>query len=70
MTTKSNRASSRHLIGLEEAAEIIGCHPRTIRRRIVEGQLTGYRMGKRILRVDQAEVEGLLRPIPTGGALI
>ena len=69
MTTKPNRTTSRHMISLEEAAEIIGCHPRTIRRRISEGQLTGYRMGLRILRVDQTEVENLLRPIPTGGAL-
>ena len=57
------------MIGLEEAAEIIGCHPRTIRRRISEGRLTGYRVGMRILRVDQAEVEKLLRAIPTGGVL-
>jgi excisionase family DNA binding protein len=69
MTTKANRPSSRQMISLEQAAEIIGCHPRTIRRRIAEGQLTGYRMGLRILRVDQAEVENLLRPIPTGGVL-
>ena len=41
----------------------------TIRRRIAEMQLMGYRMDQRILRVDQAEVERLLRPIPTGGAL-
>jgi excisionase family DNA binding protein len=69
MTTKANRPSSRQMISLEQAAEIIGCHPRTIRRRIAEGQLTGYRMGLRILRVDQAEVENLLRPIPAGGVL-
>ena len=65
MTTKTNRPPSRHMISLEQAAQMIGCHPRTIRRRIAEGQLTGYRMGLRILRVDQAEVENLLLPIPT-----
>ena len=69
MTTKPNRTPRRHLISLGEAAEIIGCHPRTIRRRISEGQLTAYRVGPRLLRVDEAEVEHLLRPLPTGGAL-
>jgi excisionase family DNA binding protein len=69
MTNKQNRTPGRRMISLGEAADIIGCHPRTVRRRIAEGQLTGYRMGSRIIRVDQAEVERLLRPLPTSGAL-
>ena len=45
-------------------------NPRTIRRRIADGTITGYRgRGGRSLRVDQAEVdEGLLQPIPTVNA--
>jgi len=40
---------------------------KTIRRRIAEGSLTGYRMGPRILRVDLNELDALMRPIPTAG---
>jgi len=41
---------------------------KTIRRRISGGDLTGYRMGPRIIRVDLNEVAALLHPIPTAEA--
>ncbi|UNX53351.1 helix-turn-helix domain-containing protein [Georgenia sp. TF02-10] len=37
------------------AAEHIGVHPKTLRRRIADGTLTGYRIG-RMVRVDLDEV--------------
>jgi excisionase family DNA binding protein len=55
----------RQFASIQEAARRCDVHPDTIRRRISSGQLTGYRLGGRIIRVDVAEVEALLRPIPT-----
>jgi len=46
-------------------AIILGCSTRTVRRYIADGRLTGYRMGPRLIRVDMAEVDALLSPIPT-----
>lgn len=58
---------ARHLASLAEAAEYAHCSTKTIRRRISEGALTGYRMGPRLLRVDLNELDAMLRPIPTAG---
>jgi len=44
-----------------------GVSQKTIRRRIADGTLTGYRMGPRLIRVDLNELDALLRPIPTAG---
>lgn len=58
---------TRTFIPLGEAAEILGVNPRTLRRWIAEGRLTGYRVGPTMVRVDRAEVEGLAHRIPTAG---
>lgn len=50
-----------------EAAGRTGVSTRTIRRRIAEGHLTGYRFGPRLIRLDPAEVDAALHPIPTAG---
>ena len=34
---------------------------------ISRGDIVGYRVGKRLLRVDLADVESALRRIPTAG---
>ncbi len=60
-------AKSRNLLSIAQAAEHIGVNPRTIRRRIADGCLTGYRMGPRLIRVDLNELDAILRPIPTAG---
>ena len=57
----------RRLAPLTVAAEYAGVSPRTVRRRIADGSLAGYRMGPRIIRVDLNEVDALLTPIPTTG---
>ena len=58
----------RELVSLAAAAEFAAVHPKTLRRMIARGQLTGYRLGERILRVDLAELDRVLAPIPTGGS--
>jgi excisionase family DNA binding protein len=54
---------------IDEAAQRIGVSTRTIRRRIADGSLTGYRFGPRIIRVDLEEVDSLLKPIPAAGTV-
>ena len=65
--TRAVARTARRLAPLNEAAEYAGVHPRTLRRRIADGSLTGYRMGPRIIRVDLNEVDTLLTPIPAVG---
>lgn len=61
---------TRQLVALAVAAEMLGVSSKTVRRRVADGQLRAYRVGKgRALRVTVADVEALLEPLPTlGGA--
>ncbi len=63
----ANKQTHKHFVSIAEAAEAVGVHPRTIRRRISDGSLIGYRTGPRLIRVDRNDVDALLRPIPTAG---
>ena len=58
--------STRQLETLQEAADRLRVHPRTLRRRIAAGSLNAYRIGT-VIRLDPAEVDALLRPIPSAG---
>ena len=58
---------ARRLASINAAADYLHCSTDTIRRRIADGSLTGFRVGKRLIRVDLNEVDALMRPIPTGG---
>lgn len=62
---RSQRENDRRLASLNDAAEYAAVNPRTIRRRIADGSLTGYRLGSRVIRVDLDELDRLLEPIPT-----
>jgi excisionase family DNA binding protein len=53
---------------IAEAARRTGVSTKTIRRRIAEGRLTGYRFGPTLIRLNPAEVDALLRPIPSTAA--
>ena len=57
----------RRLASIGQASEYAACSTKTIRRRIADGSLTGYRMGNRLIRVDLNELDDLLTPIPTAG---
>lgn len=54
------------MLTIQQAAEAIQVSTKTIRRAIAEGRLTGYRVGKRAIRVDRASLVKLARPV--GGA--
>lgn len=55
----------RRLAPITSAAEYAAVSPKTIRRRIADGSLTGYRLGRRLIRVDLNELDELLRPVPS-----
>jgi excisionase family DNA binding protein len=58
----------RKLISVEAAASCLDMNPRSIRRYIADGKLAGYRIGDKLIRVDQADVDALIRPIPAASA--
>ncbi|NNM45132.1 excisionase family DNA-binding protein [Knoellia koreensis] len=62
-----NAPAGRRLVAIADAARYAGVHPRTIRRRIADGSLTGFRMGPRLIRVDLDQLDDLLVPIPAAG---
>ena len=56
----------KRLASIDDAAEYGDVSTKTIRRRIADGTITGYRFGPRLLRVDLDEIDSrLLQPIPT-----
>ncbi len=59
----------RRFASIAEAADLVGASTKTIRRRIADGSLTGYRMGPRLIRVDLAELDSMFRPIPAAEAV-
>ena len=68
MTTPP-RASRRHYESVGEAAGRVGVSTKTVRRWIASGQLAGYRMGPRLLRVDPDDVDAMLTLVPTARAM-
>lgn len=57
----------RRLTGIGPVAEYLKVSDKTVRRMIANGELTGYRVGKRLIRLDLDEVESLPRHIPSAG---
>jgi excisionase family DNA binding protein len=51
------------LISVREAAELIGVHTNTIKNMIKRGQLTAYRFGLRVIRVDRQQLMEAVRPL-------
>lgn len=62
---RSASKRAKHLVSINQAAEYAACSTKTIRRYISAGRLTGYRMGKRLIRVDLNELDELIKPIPS-----
>lgn len=63
----NNNVTPRRPATLQTAAEYLNVTDRTIRNLIARGEITGYRIGTRMVRVDLNEIDALLRPIPTAG---
>lgn len=61
-------APTSRRVPLADAAAYLHCSVDTLRRRIRDGRLTGYRFGTR-LYVDLDQVDALMRPYPTAALL-
>jgi excisionase family DNA binding protein len=62
------QVSRRQYESVGDAAARVGVSTKTIRRWIASGQLAGYRMGPRLLRVDPDDVDRMLTLIPSARA--
>lgn len=60
----------RRWLSQRQAADYLGVTDRTVRNYIARGILPGHRgRGSRLVRIDRADLDALLSPIPTvGGA--
>lgn len=67
MRTRQRSGAPTRLLTVAQAAEHLKVTPRTIRRMVARGQLTGYRLG-RLIRIDAGEVDRLLVEIPSATA--
>lgn len=57
-------------ISLAQAADILGISVHTLRRRIAAGELPAFRTGRRIIRVRVADLERILRRVPSAGTWV
>lgn len=55
-------------VPLDVAAKRLSITVPGLRKFIAEGRITGYRLGKRAIRVDVRELDALLTPIPSAKA--
>ena len=61
--------NGKRLASINAAADYYKVHPRTIRRAIASGVITGWTVGEKLVRVDLNECdEKLLHVIPTAGS--
>ena len=56
-------AKPSELVSVAEAAEIVGCTPKTICLKIRDGDLEGQRLGERVWMVRRQSAEALARVI-------
>lgn len=55
-------SETRNLISLKTAAALIDVDSKTIRNWIASGDIAGYRINGRLLRVERSELLALVRP--------
>lgn len=61
-------SATRKLVSVEAAASQLGLSTRTIRRYIADGKLRAFRVGGTLIRVRQADVDALVRPLSAATA--
>ncbi|MFC7024333.1 excisionase family DNA-binding protein [Promicromonospora thailandica] len=66
-SSMAGRSPKGNMVSLTVAAETLGISTKTVRRRIADGTVRGYRVG-RLIRLDLDEVrEALAVVIPSAG---
>ena len=65
----SAAADGRRFASVEASARYLGVSVTTVRRYIAAGELTAYRLGTRLLRIDLDEVDAVLRQVPASGGV-
>jgi excisionase family DNA binding protein len=65
---KTSRTTTRRpeLISIRAAADYCDVDPRSIRRWISAGRLNAWRAGPRLIKIDVAELDKVLRPVGGG----
>jgi excisionase family DNA binding protein len=70
--TAAPRHTPRRYASIAKAAELYDVDPKTVRRWIASGLITGYRIGDRLVKVDLNEVEAkvvtVITPATAGDA--
>jgi len=60
-TAPAQPSPRRHkLATINEAADYLSVHPKTLRRWIAAGRITSYAAGPRLIRVDLDELDAML----------
>lgn len=70
MSTSATPNLPRRWLSQREAADYLGITDRTLRRMIARGDIAANRLGPRLMRIDRAELDAAMRPIPVGGGQI
>ena len=55
-------------VDLETASSLTGLSEKTLRRRISEGAIVAYRVGKRVIRIDEDSLYAFIAAQPIGNA--
>ena len=66
VTIKQQPELDAKRITIQRAAELLEVHPNTIRNLIASGRLKAERIGARIVRVQERDVQALLTPYEGG----
>jgi excisionase family DNA binding protein len=65
--TTPRQPADRRYASIGQAADYAGVSSRTIRRYIVAGRITGYRVGPKLLKVDLNEIDRIITPVAAAG---
>jgi excisionase family DNA binding protein len=61
------RSPSQRPIGVREAVERLAVSEKTIRRGIADGTLPARRVGRKVIRIQVADLDRFAQHIPTAG---
>lgn len=65
-----NPSAIRRWATTRQTATYLQVGERTVRRMIADGHITAHRMGRRLVRIDLAEVDHAFSVLPSGAALV